>query len=154
PRNTYYGVVNRDFIESKQAMGTLDAEWRANEWLTLQNTLHQSHSLLNYIGTIPENPSATTPATAPFSQTTTFYSGYTQLNAQSRYQPMDVLADQVQAKFTFDMGEVHNTAIVGGEFSNERLSINSYTGFTSELTTGAAAFTSTGAPITSIADPI
>src|SRR6202012_4498851 len=106
-----------------------------NEWITLENKMRQGSSLLNYIGTIPENPSATTPATAPYSSSTTFFSGYTQLNAQSRYQKADVLYDQPQATLRFDLGAFKNTAIVGGEFSNERLSIDTYSGFTSELTT-------------------
>lgn len=152
PRDTYYGVVNRDFTKSDQAMGTLDAEWKVNGWLTLENNARQSHSLLNYIGTIPENPAATG-ATAPYSSTPTFYSGYTQLNAQSRYEPVTVLADQPQATFTFDTGAIHHTAIIGGEFSSEHISIQGYSGLTSELTTGPVAFTSTGAPIVSIANP-
>lgn len=153
PSNTYYGIANRDFSEANQAVGTLDAKWYANDWLTLENKVRQSHSLLNYIGTIPENPSATAPATAPFSSSRTFFSGYTQLNAQSRYQKVDTLSDQPEATFTFETGSVRNTTIVGGEFSSERISIDTYTGFTSELTTGPVAFASSGAPIVSDLDP-
>lgn len=151
-RNSYFGIVNRDFTQSTQDMGTLDVEWRVNSWLTLENKVRQGHSLLNYIGTIPENPSATG-ATAPFSSNVNLFSGYTQLNAQSRYQPVNVLADQPQATIKFDTGPVHHTAIAGGEFSGERIDIDTYTGFTSELTTGPAAFTSTGAPIVSVYNP-
>lgn len=151
-RNSYFGIVNRDFTQSTQDMGTLDVEWRVNSWLTLENKVRQGHSLLNYIGTIPENPSATG-ATAPFSSNVNLFSGYTQLNAQSRYEPVNVLADQPQATIKFDTGPVHHTAIVGGEFSGERIDIDSYTGFTSELTTGPAAFTSAGAPIVSVYNP-
>lgn len=151
-RDTYYGIVNRDFTRSSQDMGTLDAEWKASSWITLENKIRWSHSLLNYVGTIPENPSATG-ATAPFSSTPTFFSGYVQLNAQSRYEPVDVLADQPQAIIKFDTGRVHHTAVVGGEFSGEHVSIDTYTGLTSELTTGPVAFASNGAPIVSVYDP-
>ena len=128
PRNTYYGAINRDFTKSTQDIGTLDAEWKANDHVTFENKFRASHSLLNYIGTIPENPSAATPATAPYSSTLTFYSGYVQLNAQSRYEPADVINDQPQATFRFDTGDIHHTAVVGGEFSNERISIQGYAG--------------------------
>ena len=57
PRDTYYGAVNRDFTKSTQDMGTLDAEWKLNDHVTIENKFRASHSLLNYIGTIPENPS-------------------------------------------------------------------------------------------------
>jgi catecholate siderophore receptor len=152
PRDTYYGIINRDFTQSTQDVGSLDAEWRINDKITLENKVRLSHSLLNYIGTIPENPSATG-VTAPYSSTPTFFSGFVQLNAQSRYEPVDVIADQPQATFRFDTGQIHHTMVAGGEFSNERIDIDTYTGFTSELTTGPVAFTSAGAPIVSVTDP-
>jgi catecholate siderophore receptor len=152
-RDTYYGILNRDFTNAVQDVGTLNAEWRVNDWLTLENRFRASHSLLNYIGTLPENPSATG-ATAPFSSTRTFFSGFIQLNAQSRYQTADVLADQPQATFRFATGPIEHTAIVGGEFSNEQVDIDTYTGLTSELATGPVAFASSGAPIVSVFDPI
>jgi catecholate siderophore receptor len=152
PRDIFYGAVNRDFTRSAQDMGTLDAEWKLTDHITLENKFRASHSLLDYIGTIPENPSATG-ATAPYSSTLTFFSGYVQLNAQSRYEPVTVINEQPQITFKFDTGEIQHTAILGGEFSNERLSIQGYSGLTSELTTGPVAFTSSGAPIVSVYDP-
>ncbi|MBV9507656.1 MAG: TonB-dependent receptor [Acidobacteriia bacterium] len=152
PRNTFYGAVNRDFTKSTQDIGTLDAEWRINDHVTFDNKFRVSHSLLNYIGTIPENPSASG-ATAPYSSTLNFFSGYVQLNAQSRYEPVDVINDQPEARFKFATGEIRHSAVVGGEFSNERISIQGYSGLTSELTTGPVAFTSSGAPIVSIFNP-
>jgi catecholate siderophore receptor len=153
PRNTFYGAVNRDFTKSTQDLGTLDTAWKANDHVTFENKFRASHSLLNYIGTIPENPSASTPATAPYSSSLTFYSGYVQANAQSRYEPADVINDQPQATLRFDTGDIHHTAIMGGELSYERISIQGYSGLTSELTTGPVAFASSGAPIVAIADP-
>ena len=151
-RDTYYGIVNRDFTKTNQALGTLNAQWRINDQVTVENNFRQSHSLLNYIGTIPENPSATG-ATARYASNANFFSGYTQLNAQSRYEPVSVIVDQPQALIRFDTGPVKHTAVVGGEFSRERIGIDSYSGFTSELTTGPVAFTSTGAPIVSVYNP-
>jgi catecholate siderophore receptor len=152
-RDTYYGIINRDFTRSAQDVGTLDVEWRFNDKITLENKVRLSHSLLDYIGTIPENPSANG-VTAPYNSTATFFSGFVQLNAQSRYAPVDVIADQPQATFRFDTGPIHNTAVAGGEFSSERIAIDTYTGFTSELTTGPVAFTSAGAPIVSVTNPV
>ena len=152
PRNTYYGIANRDFTESVQDVGTLNAIWAVNDQITLENKLRANHSLLNYIGTIPENPSATG-VTAPFNSTPTHFSGYVQLNAQSRYEPVDVIADQPEATLKFKTGPINHTAVIGGEFSNEKISIDTYTGFTSELTTGPVAFTSAGAPIVSVYNP-
>lgn len=152
PRDTYYGAVNRDFTKSTQDVGTLNADWDLSDQITLENKFRVSRSLLNYIGTIPENPSATG-ATAPYSSTPTFFSGYVQLNAQSRYEPVNVINDQPQATFRFTTGPVQQTAIAGAEFSNERISIQGYSGLTSELTTGPVAVTSSGAPIVSVYNP-
>ena len=66
---------------------------------------------------------------------------------------MTVINDQPQATFKFATGPIEHTAIVGGEFSHEKISLDSYTGFTSELTTGPVAFTSSGAPIVSVTNP-
>ncbi|HTJ02251.1 MAG TPA: TonB-dependent receptor [Methylovirgula sp.] len=152
PRNTYYGIVNRDFTKTMQNIGTLDAQYTVTPWLTLENKFRQGYSTLNYIGTIPENPSATG-ATAPFSSTPYFFSGFVQLNAQSRYETVNVLEDQPQATFKFNTGPIEHTTILGGEFSGQRVSSDTYTGLTSELATGPAAFASTGAPIVSVTDP-
>ncbi len=73
PRNTYYGAVNRDFTKSSQDVGTADAEWKVSDRIALENKFRGSHSLLSYIGTIPENPSCTG-ATAPYCSTLTFHS--------------------------------------------------------------------------------
>ena len=148
PRNTYYGILNRDFSKTEQNLGTLDAQYKVNDWITLENKFRQGYSILNYIGTIPENPS-----TAPYASSATFFSGFTQLNAQSRFETVGVLADQPQATFKFDTGPIRNTAILGGEFSNERVSINSYQGLTSEGNGGEGIVSSSGAPIVSVYDP-
>ena len=153
PRETCYGAANRDFTRSVQSAAALNFHWTPADWVTLENSLRQSHSLLNYVGTIPENPSATNAVTAPFSSSATKFSGYTQLNSQSRYEPVTVWVDQPQASMLFDTGPIHHAVVAGGEFSGERVSVVGYTGLTSELTTGATAFTSTGAPIVPVGAP-
>lgn len=152
PRSTYYGATNRDFTKSTQDVGTGDLTYQVNEHLTLENKIRASHSLLNYIGTIAENPSANG-VTKPYSSTPTFFSGYVQLNAQSRYEPVDVLTDQPQANIAFNTGQIHHAAVVGGEFSREKISIQGYSGLTSELTIGPVLFSSNGAPIVSVYNP-
>ena len=152
PRSTYYGATNRDFTKSAQDMGTMDLEYKVNEHITVDNKLRVSHSLLNYIGTIPENPSASG-ATAAYSSTPTFFSGYVQLNAQSRYEPVDVINDQPEAPIKFDTGQSITQPSLEASFLTERIGIQGYSGLTSELTTGPVAFTSSGAPIVSVFNP-
>jgi len=149
PRNTYYGIINRDFTKTMQNLGTLNAEYKVNDWLTLTNKARQGYSYLNYIGTIPENPSAGAPAYTV--STASYFSGFTQLNAQSRFQTAAVLADQPELTAKFDTGPVKNTAILGSEFSSERIGINTYSGLTSEVATGL--YGTSGSPIVSVYAP-
>jgi catecholate siderophore receptor len=65
-------------------------------------------------------------------------------NPQSRYQQTDVVANQSEAKYTFDTGNWHHTAVGGVEVSREISSIDTYTGLTSELVTAGTPFTGSG----------
>jgi catecholate siderophore receptor len=130
PRNTYYGLVNRDFQKTKQDIGTLGAEFKINDQLTVSNKFREENSVLNYIGTLPE-------ATNPYQQ------GVINLNPQSRYQVTQVTADQIDATYKFDTGPIKNTTVVGTEFALTRTSIDSYTGLASE-TQGTSPFLGSG----------
>ena len=56
PRDTYYGIINRDFTKTTQNIGTIDLQYHVNDVVTLENKMRQEYSILNYIGTIPESP--------------------------------------------------------------------------------------------------
>lgn len=128
PRDTYYGFVNRDFQHVQQDTGTLTAEWAPTEWVTVSNRFRAAHSVLDYVGTLPESP--VIPANGNLYGTTL------SLNPQSRYQTVDVTADIMDATFRFDTGPIKHTLVLGTEFSREEVSRDSYTGLRSELFTG------------------
>jgi catecholate siderophore receptor len=121
PRNTWYGLLNRDFQKTQQDIGTLGIEFKPFENVTLSNKLRDEQSTLNYIGTLPEQNGSPAPP-----------QGFLNLNPQSRYQVTNVIADQTDATIKFDSGPFKNTTVVGTEFSRERVSIDSYTGLSSE----------------------
>jgi catecholate siderophore receptor len=128
PRDTYYGLINRDFQHVQQDTGTLTAEWSPTEWVTLSNRFRAAHSVLDYVGTLPEAP--VIPANRNLYGTTL------SLNPQSRYQTVDVTADISDATFRFDTGPIKHTLVLGTEFSREEVSRQGYTGLTSELFSG------------------
>ncbi|MGX1322013.1 catecholate siderophore receptor [Bradyrhizobium sp. USDA 377] len=134
PRGNWYGFLNRDFQTARQDFGTGTIEYKVNEAITLTSKVRGEHSLLNYIGTLPQNPN--TISGNPLLWTTT-------ASAQSRYQNVDVWANQNEATFKLDTGGVKHTAVFGVEYSNENISIDRYAGLASELS--GSAFTSTGA---------
>jgi catecholate siderophore receptor len=131
-RNNFYGFVNRDFYSVHQDIGTLNASVQVTPDLVISDKVRASHSLLNYIGTIPESPIY---ANVPGQGTLT-------LNPQSRYQPTDVIDNQLEGTYKFETFGWHHTAVAGVEVARETSSIDSYTGLTSEGASGA--FNGTG----------
>ena len=134
PRQNWYGFLNRDFQTARQDFGTGTIEYKVNDAVTLTSKVRGEHSLLNYIGTLPQNPITTN--ADPRLWTTT-------ASAQSRFQNVDVWANQNEATFKVDTGGVKHTAVFGVEYTNENISIDRYAGLASELT--GAGFTSNGA---------
>ncbi|BAM89021.1 putative outer membrane TonB-dependent receptor [Bradyrhizobium oligotrophicum S58] len=134
-RNTWYGFLNRDFQTARQDFGTLTGEFKVTDSITLTSRTRMEHSDLIYIGTLPQSPVTT--SSNP--QLWTFTA-----SPQSRNQWVDVIANQQDANFKFDTGPIKHTAVVGTEISNEKVSINRYTGLSSEFF-GAGAFSGNGA---------
>ena len=124
PRGTWYGFVNRDFQVARQDFGTVTGEYRINDNITLSSRLRDERSILNYIGTLPQNPVTTN--VNPLLWTVT-------ASPQSRYQVADILANQNDATFKFGTGPILHTAVLGTEFSSEKVSIDRYTGLASEV---------------------
>jgi catecholate siderophore receptor len=125
-RNTYYGLVNRDFYEVHQDIGTVNTEVQITPDLTVSDKVRASRSTLNYIGTIPESAVLTTPLSA-----STFSA-----NPQSRYQPTEVVANQTEATYKFNTDAWRHTMLGGVEISRETSSIDKYTGLSSEALPG------------------
>jgi catecholate siderophore receptor len=135
PRQNWYGFVNRDFQTARQDFGTLTGEYKVTDNVTLTSRTRAEHSLLAYIGTLPNAPITTNPDPTKWTFTA---------SPQSRNQFVDILANQEDATFKFDTGSVKHTAVVGLEVSNERVGINRYTGLASEAF-GGIAFNPNGA---------
>ncbi|OKO81834.1 TonB-dependent receptor [Bradyrhizobium sp. AS23.2] len=134
PRQNWYGFLNRDFQTARQDFGTGTIEYKVNDAITLSSKVRGEHSLLNYIGTLPQGPKTTSPN--PLLWTTT-------ASAQSRYQNVDVWANQNEATFKLDTDGIKHTAVFGVEYANENVSIDRYAGLASEL--AGSPFVSTGA---------
>jgi catecholate siderophore receptor len=127
-RDNFYGFANRDFFSVQQDIGTVNTEVQITPDLVVSDKIRASHSLLNYIGTIPETPNVAT--------------GTLTANPVSRYQPTDVVDNQTEATYKFDTGGWHHTAVAGVEVSRETSSIDSYTGLSSEAV--GSVFTGSG----------
>jgi catecholate siderophore receptor len=128
PRNTFYGFVFRDFQKVTQDIGTVNAEFNLSDAVTIINRFRQEKAINNYVGTLPEQNGTPAPP-----------QGFLNLNPQSRYQVTTVTANQTDAVMKFDTGPVKHSAILGAEVSREHVSIQSYSGLSSEAI-GSGAF--------------
>ncbi|GAA3838222.1 TonB-dependent siderophore receptor [[Pseudomonas] carboxydohydrogena] len=151
PRDTWYGEVNRDFQKVRQDIGTAQLEVKLTPDVTFNSKFRAERSLLNYIGTIAEAPRSFTSNVTPFCQIVSNQPYCTQLNAQSRYQVADVLANQSDLTAKFDTGVFKHTLVAGTEFSREKVSIDKYSGLYSEA--NGSGMPSASAPIVSYLDP-
>ena len=141
PRNTYYGFVNRDFQKSSQDFGTFTGEYRYSESLVFTNKLRQERSLLNYIGTLAEQPKITPK----------LIGSTVQLNPQSRHQEVNTVADQTEAVIKLDTGPVNHAVVTGFEISREYLTRDTYAGLSSEASPGG--FSGAGSTVGSLFVP-
>jgi catecholate siderophore receptor len=118
-RDTWYGLVNRDFQKYQQDFGTFTAQYRVDDSLTFNSRLRQSRSIIDYVGTL--------------TQSANWAAGTVRIGGQSRYQVTNVLSSQTDANVKFDTGPVKHEVVVGAEFSREGLTRTNYAGLLSEL---------------------
>jgi catecholate siderophore receptor len=155
PRQTYYGFVNRDFQVAQQDIGTITNEYRVSDALVFTNKFRDEHSILNYIGTIPEQGSSSTGCNSKggnFSNPNPA-NWLVCLNPQSRFQTTDVLADQFLSTLKFNTGPVLSTLVTGAEISGEKVSIDTYNGLTSEAIPGYAFANGSVGPVSALNPP-
>ena len=117
-RNTFYGLVNRDYFSIKQDIGTVGGEINITPDLTLSNKSRVQRSVLDYIGTAPEAPVVTNPNPALWTLSA---------NPQSRYQVTENIANQTEATYKFNVLGWKHTALAGFEYSREIASIDRVT---------------------------
>lgn len=152
PRETWYGSVNRDFQKTTQDIGTLQTEFDVSPYVTVNNRFRAERSVANYIGTIAEAPSSKAPTVPGYVPDPAGYP-LVQLNAQSRYQVTNVIADQTDATFKFNTVNFNHTAVLGTEFSREDVSIDKYSGLSSEALVQSGLQSSSGSVIVPFNNP-
>lgn len=121
-RGNFYGFVNRDFQKAQQDIGSANLEFYVAPDLTVSNKWRVQRSTLDYIGTLPENPNNIL--------------GTVSANPQSRYQVTNVVANQTEAAYKFNLAGWRNTAVGGVELSKETVNFDRYQGLSSEQLPG------------------
>ena len=125
-RNNFYGFVNRDFFKVRQDVATVNNEVRITPDLVVSDKVRASRSTLNYIGTIAESAVIASPLSA----------STVSANPQSRYQVTDVVANQTEATYKYQLDGFKHTSLGGVEISREIAGIDKYSGLSSEALPG------------------
>ncbi|WP_313808575.1 TonB-dependent receptor domain-containing protein [Sphingobium sp.] len=113
-RDTFYGLKNRDFRESKTDQFTVRAQHDFGG-MTLRNTVRYSHNNQAYILTQPDD-----------SLGNVYNSGLVWRRANSRYGYVDTLTNQTDLFGKFNTGGIEHSFAAGVEFSWEKARRGSY----------------------------
>ena len=139
PRNTYYGFIDRDFQKTNRTSGTVIAEYRVNDALTFTNKFSDEQSLLNYIGTLPEQGTSKTGCNTQGGNFTNpnpaTGSSVSIRRAATRSQRR---GGRGAATIKFDTGPVRKPRHRRESFRANRSASTAYTGLTSEASVAGA----------------
>ncbi|MGG7564739.1 TonB-dependent receptor [Rhodovulum sp. DZ06] len=122
-RDTYFGVVGRDFQEAGQDVGTFRVDWDLGDGFALSNRTRLSRSTNDYVLTAPSNMDASAADPADWTASLSFKS-----NKQSN----TVFGNVAELTWDGTLGGMKHAAIFGVEASREKIVSRSYTGLTSE----------------------
>jgi catecholate siderophore receptor len=137
PRDTFYGLTNRDFRDTQTDIGTIDVHHKFNDGTTLRNVTRYGKSQQDYVWTQPDD-----------SKGNVVLYGTVWRRANTRVTSTDTLANATSLNGTFNTGSVKHTYTGGLELSREHTERTSYlftpgtnnplTGTTTCPTSGAA----------------
>ncbi len=151
-RSSYYGLISRDFRDSRQDQATIRFDHDFGNGLKFRNTSRFSHSYQGYIYTQPDdqqgNVFGTAPANTATAGVTNFINGgYVWRRANTRQGKTDSLINQTDLYGTFDTGSIKHNFSLGAELSWEDTQRGTYVtrGFTNAA---GAEILSTGSTIT------
>ncbi|MEG0884390.1 MAG: TonB-dependent receptor plug domain-containing protein, partial [Janthinobacterium sp.] len=108
PRDTFYGLVNRDFRDTQSDIGTIDVRHDFGNKLVLRNVTRYGKTSNDYVWTQPDD-----------SKGNTMLYGTVWRRANTRVTDTDALANATSLGGEFMSGTVKHTYTVGMEISRE-----------------------------------
>ncbi|CAM3221308.1 Putative TonB-dependent receptor BfrD [Sphingomonas antarctica] len=123
-RDTFYGLKDRDFRDSKQDQATIRFDHDFGNGLKFRNTSRFSHTYQAYIFLLPDDSTGdvfgTSPTNTATGGVTNFVNGgYVWRRANTRQGTTDSLINQTDFYGTFDTGSIKHSFSVGTELSWE-----------------------------------
>ncbi len=116
-RNTFYGLVDRDFRNTTTDQATIRAQHDFGS-ITLRNTARFTHNTQDYIFLLPDDSTGNVfgnPANLAAQP-----GGQVWRRANTRYGYVDTLTDQLDLYGKFKTGRIEHSFSIGGEWSQEK----------------------------------
>ncbi|MCY0096892.1 TonB-dependent receptor [Hoeflea ulvae] len=123
-RNTFYGVVGRDYQDVTQTVGTIKTVYELTDSLKLSNTARYSQSVNDYV--------LTAPSSLITNGSSNINDWQVSLSFKSKYQETDVFSDVLELSGESSLGGVAHTYVAGLSYSDEKVSASSYQNLQSE----------------------
>jgi catecholate siderophore receptor len=106
--DNFYGLVNRDFHNTKLDSGYVEIEHDFSERVSLRNITRYSHSVNDYIATNPDDSQGNVP------------NGLVFRNVKSNNSRNETIVNQTDLTASFDTGGLKHNLSAGIEYSHER----------------------------------
>lgn len=139
-RDTFYGLVNRDFRQSETDQLTLRFDHDFGGGIKVRNTSRYSHNTQSYIYTQPDDQQGNVfgNAAASTSANITAGGGYVWRRANSRYGYTDSMTNQTDLYGKFNTGGIEHSFAAGLELSWEKARRGSFNVTTRNFVTPVA----------------
>ncbi len=123
-RENFYGVLDRDYRDTRADIGTARIEFAPTEMVTFHSVFRYGNTLNAYIASAPEAPVTTNPDPNLWTL---------RANPKQRDGTTDTWANQSDITLKFGPEMAASTLVAGFEFSRERVRNNQYLAYNSEL---------------------
>lgn len=139
-RDTFYGLVNRDFLDTETNITTAKLEADLTDHIKLNSKLRYGTASNAYVVSAPERPNLTDPNPANWTMVS---------SPKNRNSDMEYITNQTDVTFGVATGDFEHKIVTGFEIGREDIENNPFSGLDSE--TGL--FTSLSAVTQSIFNP-
>lgn len=141
PRETYYGLLDRDFQKQQNDTGMLRIEHDFSPALKLRNQTRLSRTEQDFIWTQPDSNLGNT------------YYNLLWRRANTRVGTVDTVANQTDLSGSFRTGAIGHKYVAGVEFSEEKANWDTYKVDTGDRRCGKGAGAASGYNCTTVFDP-
>lgn len=122
-RDTFYGLVNRDFWDTEADIATAKLEADLSDNVMLNSKLRYGATENRYLASAPERPDFSSNNPANWTMVS---------NPKNRNSEMQYVTSQNDLTFDFDTGSVGHTLVTGLEVGREQYDNNPFSGLDSE----------------------